>query len=485
MFDYGNDHFNYSESFAGRESAVNPADIMGGHSFPRNIPQHNTNVYHNGFGSVNDYSTNMVSDADLVLLAQRTGQKNHYAAENATMMDREPSQLSEYAFGTLSPEINSPSHRPFDVGSAPDSFEHSPFVSNYSQSFGGFHHRSVLYGNADTPSSMASPLVGASDDSGSKKGMLSKSPHTPSGMGPLSLNIPGAVPQPIHKRHTSHSGAWDGTPGSFAESALSSPGLGISPHPPIQDIMQAHIKHASLPAKVDAFQSQEAKRRRRRESHNMVERRRRDNINERIQELSHLVPHHRLDDEKVRKHLNNNTALPPSIAGSSMSPPRGNMMNAAGRRGSSTLGAGTGLPGDDKDKGPNKGDILNGAVYWTRDLMWNCYQRIQQEKKLKEFLASINKPWPFEKSEEEERFEAELVTAMEKNGVANFSYSRHPGSGLHVPGFTMLNGERIQNGEDGSMEEKKPTSADDVNNNYWNDSEMTVKEEEEFTMESF
>ncbi|RKP11931.1 helix-loop-helix DNA-binding domain-containing protein, partial [Piptocephalis cylindrospora] len=32
------------------------------------------------------------------------------------------------------------------------------------------------------------------------------------------------------------------------------------------------------------------KRRKRRESHNAVERRRRDNINEKIQELSHLVP---------------------------------------------------------------------------------------------------------------------------------------------------------------------------------------------------
>src|SRR5690606_27694639 len=251
----------------------------------------------------------------------------------------------------------------------------------------------------------------------------------------------------------------------------------------IQDMMALHAEHASLPTKVEAYQSQEAKRRRRRESHNMVERRRRDNINERIQELSHLVPHHRLDDEKVRKHLNNNTALPPSIAAAGMSPPRGNMMNAAGRRGS-TLGTGTGLPGDDKDKGPNKGDILNGAVYWTRDLMWAYYQKVQQEKKLREVFSRLNEPWPFEESEEEQRFKAELCTAMEKNGVANSSSSRHPGSGLFVPGFTTLNGERLQNNEDGSAEEKKPASNDD-NGTYWNDQEMTVKEEEEFTVETF
>ncbi|KAI9321878.1 hypothetical protein BX666DRAFT_1906529 [Dichotomocladium elegans] len=38
------------------------------------------------------------------------------------------------------------------------------------------------------------------------------------------------------------------------------------------------------------------KRRRRRESHNAVERRRRDNINERIQDLCHLLPEHMLDN---------------------------------------------------------------------------------------------------------------------------------------------------------------------------------------------
>ena len=37
------------------------------------------------------------------------------------------------------------------------------------------------------------------------------------------------------------------------------------------------------------------KRRRRRESHNAVERRRRDNINEKISELATLIPEHLLD----------------------------------------------------------------------------------------------------------------------------------------------------------------------------------------------
>ncbi len=29
-----------------------------------------------------------------------------------------------------------------------------------------------------------------------------------------------------------------------------------------------------------------------------------------------------------------------------------------------------GIPPEEKDKGPNKGDTLDGAVSWTRDLVW-------------------------------------------------------------------------------------------------------------------
>lgn len=50
-------------------------------------------------------------------------------------------------------------------------------------------------------------------------------------------------------------------------------------------------------------QSQEMKKRRRRESHNVVERQRRDNIDERIRDLGRLVPAKRLEDEKIRKQV--------------------------------------------------------------------------------------------------------------------------------------------------------------------------------------
>lgn len=289
-------------------------------------------------------------------------------------------------------------------------------------------------------------------------------PKTPSiGLGGMTLGMPdsGSFPQPIHTQHlaqhhrgpTGFASQWDGQAGSlhsYVDSPLSSPGR-PSHHPQISDVLSSG-KPASLPAKVEngratgpgaSLQSQEAKRRRRRESHNLVERRRRDNINERIQELSHLVPAHRLEDERVRKHLLNNSPLSPSLGPLGMSPPQATSLLAggAGRRATSSLGAA--IPVEDKDKGPNKGDILNGSVSWTRDLMWALHAKIQQESELAQYITSLGGTFPFEPTEEERRMRTELLDAMEKNDPSTFSYSRAPGSGLRVPKHTNLAGEPL------------------------------------------
>ncbi|KAI9838464.1 MAG: hypothetical protein M1838_004589, partial [Thelocarpon superellum] len=300
-----------------------------------------------------------------------------------------------------------------------------------------------------------------------RKPSESRSPLTPKtpamGLGGLNLGTPesGSFPtQPIHTHHLgqhrhqkSIPTQWDGTPGSmhsYVDSPLSSPGQ-ASHHTQISDVLKSG-KHASLPAKVEngqsigpvpAYQTQEAKRRRRRESHNMVERRRRDNINERIQELSHLVPQHRLEDEKVRKHLVNNSPLSPTLGATSMSPPQATSLLAggAGRRAAGNIT--TGIPIEEKDKGPNKGDILNGAVGWTRDLMWALHAKIQQESELAEYIGSLGGTFPFEQTEEEKRMRSELADAMEKNDASSFSYSRAPGTGLRVPNHTTIAGEPV------------------------------------------
>jgi hypothetical protein len=245
--------------------------------------------------------------------------------------------------------------------------------------------------------------------------------------------------------HTSHQSWGEGSP-------FPSPN-GQPMNRQISEVLQNTHQHkvaSSLPAiptKMEpgtgpVGQTQEAKRRRRRESHNLVERRRRDNINERIHDLGTLVPQHRLEDEKVRKHLQTNAPLSPSIA--NMSPPAATSLLAgpSGRR--ATAGNITqGLPIEDKDKGPNKGDILNGSVAWTRDMMWHTHRKLRQEQELKELVASLGGTWPFTPDEEEKRMNSEICEVLNKHApLGGFpGYSRAPGSGLRVPGFTNVAGD--------------------------------------------
>lgn len=259
-----------------------------------------------------------------------------------------------------------------------------------------------------------------------------------------------------HRHQKTLSGQWDQTPSSLNSFGGSdfSPIQGIHPNPAISDI----LKGTSMPTKLNnghqagsapALQSQEMKRRRRRESHNLVERRRRDNINERIQELSHLVPMHRLEDEKVRKALQNNSPLSPTLAGlsappSGMSPPQATSgLAGPGARRATAGNITTGIPIEEKDKGPNKGDILNGAVSWTRDLMWMLHLKLQQQEDLANIIAELGGTFPFEETEDEKRMHTELMDAMLKNDGAKFHYSRAPGTGLRVPKHTDVKGDAI------------------------------------------
>ncbi|KAI4164753.1 MAG: hypothetical protein LQ342_001728 [Letrouitia transgressa] len=354
--------------------------------------------------------------------------------------------------------------------------QHSPFIQgnfNYAQyqmSHTSPHVRPVQgasldsnYVTAGQRASMTQPME--------RQLSSSRSPMTPKtpGVGGLNLGTPesGSLPsQPIHSNFNQHrhqkslSNQWDSTSGSLyshVDSPMSSPGHPAN-HAQISEILKSG-KHASLPAKVDSnhqavppYQTQEAKRRRRRESHNMVERRRRDNINERIQELSHLVPLHRLEDEKVRKHIVNNSPLSPTLAATGRSPPQATSLLAAGGRRATTAGSiSMGIPLEEKDKGPNKGDILNGAVSWTRDLMWALYIKLQQESELADLIHSLGGRFPYEQTEDEKRMRSELLSAMTDNDPNTFSYSRGPGSGLRVPNHTNHAGDALNQGQMGTL----------------------------------
>ena len=342
-----------------------------------------------------------------------------------------------------------------------------------------------------------------------RQGSDSRSPLTPRtpGISALHLETPqsGSLPsQPINynNQHKRTSGQWESNPDSLhshADTPISSPNYHAN-HAPISDILKSG-KHASLPAKVDPGhhgygnpQSQEAKRRRRRESHNLVERRRRDNINEKIQELSHLVPQHRLEDEKVRKHIMNNSPLSPTLAATGMSPPQATSLLAGGNGRRATSGSiSLGIPPEDKDKGPNKGDILNGSVSWMRDLMWALYQKFNQEDELRETLSSQGRSWPFTQMEDEKRMRSELIAAMESNDPMSFMYSRGPGSGLRVPSHTNAAGEPIDSSNMGTISPQSLSPGDHTGGYQMNDMsamggnqpyfDQPFKEEDEYTME--
>ncbi|KAI5862683.1 hypothetical protein GGS23DRAFT_87823 [Durotheca rogersii] len=350
-----------------------------------------------------------------------------------------------------------------------------------------------------------------------RKASNTRSPLTPKTAGALS-SLPvnsrdssafGA--QPIRTQNGHHekspSGQWMHTPNSLS----SFPGSGFpSPmqhvgmqNPQITDVL---LKGGtSMPAKLsappNAVSSQEMKRKRRRESHNLVERRRRDNINERIQDLSKLVPTHRLEDEKIRKLIQNGTPVSPSLTG--ISHPAQATSGLAGPGAKRATGVGnitTGLPLEEKDKGPNKGDILNGAVSWTRDLMWMLHLKLQQQEELINTIADLGGSVPLEMTEDEKRMQTELMEAIAKNNPHSFSYSRFSGSGLRVPHHTDYRGESL-NGSDTatagpSVSPEGPGGSDlagDLGDagQFWNDPDdngsgtpsLNFKEEDEFGMD--
>jgi hypothetical protein len=328
----------------------------------------------------------------------------------------------------------------------------------------------------------------------------SRSPITPKtpALGGLRIGTPDSMNQnmlnqQLHNQARMTASNWDGTPGSnqsWIDSPMPSPHGHHMQQPGIHEVMQGR---ASVPAKLEgghstsmpSLVSQEAKKKRRRESHNLVERRRRDNINERIQDLSRLVPSHRLEDEKVRKHLQANGPLSPQ----GVSPPgRGDPATshlAPGSARRATAGTiTTGLPQEEKEKGPNKGDILNGAVAWTRDLMWHSYLVLQQQEQLKEYVESLGGTWPIQQTDDITRMMSELTHVVERNGVANFDYSRTEGTHLRVPGFTNYAGDTLQPGDPAIKAEGSDNSDLWFNNGGESGrNSLSIKEEDDFGMD--
>ncbi|RKF60673.1 putative helix-loop-helix dna-binding domain-containing protein [Erysiphe neolycopersici] len=499
--------------------------------------------YQNSYGPSSNRSGGGFNDDELLdSLASRDMQLNNPLIDD---MGRNSGSIDQFCFNSnlydhnnntsLSLENNIYSSRP-DADSLA-----SPYLQNFNQAqnrvsshnFGTSLHSPTSFTespilpsniNGQNPRNHPSFLsqgikIGISD----AKGHNLRSPLTPKTPALSSLQIgsaetgSGFVTRPIrtasaHGHQKSSSAQWGQTSSSF-----NSFGGDFSPirsgqlNTQISDILRG----TSMPVKSNStlqnpsngLQSQEMKRRRRRESHNLVERRRRDNINERIQELSHLVPLHRLEDEKVRKALQSNSPLSPILAGASapttgLSPSQATSGLAGhGARRAAAGNITTGIPVEEKDKGPNKGDILNGAVSWTRDLMWMLHLKFQQQEELVNYIAELGGTFPFQPSEDEKRMQTELMDAICKNNVDKFHYSRAPGSGLRVPKHTDLKGdpisstshsEKVESLSPDNQTQNDPAQANmHTSSMYWNElnsvhsgnGSISFKEDSEFCMD--
>ena len=536
------DHMSYSNSHNGN-SNVDPNSIMGGGSGGGGGGGGGSG-FNQGFTSQNMSGSFMMGNSgiaddelmDTLTMGfdQSTNSNSNNFQQEQTQFNQQPQpQQQQYmtSAGSVPMSMAHSQHQHINAtnmySSTPEGAPiQSPFINNFN--YGQFRptdasqqqQQQQQFSMPATSASYRNGMTAAQQHMNAMERKISESrspatPNTP-GLGALHLGepeypVPGLQQQPRavmgHHRQTSLNN-WEGmsNPHSWTDvSPFGSPvnGQGMLPqHPQIAEVLKSTNQTgkiaASLPTKMEhgSNNTQEAKRRRRRESHNLVERRRRDNINERIHELATLVPAHRLEDEKVRKHLQTNSPLSPSITATGMSPPQATSLLAggSGRRAAAGGSVTTGLPLDDKDKGPNKGDILNGSVAWTRDLLWIMRMKLEQESQLKELLRTQGHEWPFAQSEDEKRMQSELIEVIEKSIRSNnFSdYSRAPGSGLRVPGYTNVAGDAVTQEQAGNGHQQSlspdyqgggsgmSTGRDQYN---WQPEQEDLKEEDEFGFE--
>ncbi|KXJ89220.1 hypothetical protein Micbo1qcDRAFT_14994 [Microdochium bolleyi] len=515
MAQTGFNHFGGSHTNGG---SINPNDLMGGgygSSYSNNFSGNSSS---NNFFTEDDLLDSLGSPAEDMPSHSHNNQNHNIGSMNDMNLGY-PSSVyaSHHNSGSLQIDQN-------HINGYSNTPDGDPIQSPFVHSFGGPQFRQMQnFGSSlQSPVSYSgSPLTGSdpNNDNGESNYLNAKSrarlsqsmqrKQSSNGRSPLTPKTASAIPsmdnqafgaQPIRTANGQHekspSNQWMPTPnslGSFPGSGYSSPMQQHAMQPPqITDVL---LKGGtSMPAKLSAnggVSTQEMKRKRRRESHNLVERRRRDNINERIQDLSKLVPIHRLEDDKIRKLIQNGTPLSPTLSAVNSAQATSSLASPGAKRATGIGNITTGLPLEDKDKGPNKGDILNGSVSWTRDLMWMLNLKLQQQQELIEQLTELGGHVPFEFTEDEKRMQTELMETMAKNDVHSFSYSRRQGTGLRVPDHTDYRGDpltAVTNGIEGISvspdDDTYDVTSDLVHDNLmWNDDNNNVfKEEDEYNL---
>ncbi|KAJ5325123.1 uncharacterized protein N7506_008225 [Penicillium brevicompactum] len=230
------------------------------------------------------------------------------------------------------------------------------------------------------------------------------------------------------------------------------------PHPASNSVSANFDKNTSASAELQTHSSKdtkglesiEAKRQRRRPTHNLVERRRCDNIKERVQDLYNLIPRRRLEEEVVRQQCikHGSLCLPRAGTGDKAIislPAHGTDRCATPRNITEDLLI------KEKQRRPNNGQILSGTVSWISDLMGTLYVKYQQEAELAQMIDKLGSTWPFEPAEEDERMRSEILGASDKIDSIVRAHSRGPSNSLCMLTYADITGDQIQSGGNGDI----------------------------------
>lgn len=415
---------------------------------------------------------------------------NQPANQHAQHMHNQANNMSNFSNGfqqSVQPH-NPQAGRVNGYSSTPDG---APIQSPFTQGNFDFGQWQTVHQPVQQPNTIVSSVPAHTNGLSDAQSPMAAGSHT------FSASSRSYQHPPRAHQH-SLSGQWDNSPGSgFSlnyDSPMASPSAGLV-HPQISEVLKSDT---STSPRLTATRgsgkpatSAEAKKAKRRASHNEVERRRRNHINDRIMELAELVPKHRLDDEAVKRSVSNNVPMPLGVSGSSISPPATSVLAGSHGRRAASIPQG---PTDDRDKGPAKGEVLDGAVGWTRDLLWMVNRMLAREKDMQQTIGQLGGPLPPPYNDDEKRMLHEADGAIRHNAIARKQYSRRHGTDLYVPDYTNHAGEPIQRHPESSM---SPSSAFDIEPNansnvnangngtgsqFWN---YPFKEEDEAPEESF
>ena len=440
-------------------SSIDPLDVsMNGTSMPQSFGQNISSSLHVG--------NSQITDDDLLGSLDTTGgsNANEMQMSHANGMQNQGMHQGQTFGHNFQRSMQPPTSNPHQMNGYSSTPDGAPIQSPFDQgNFDYIHWQAANNGSAAAPN-MARSASGSGLQPHERHVSLSRSPMTPMtpGMGNLHIgssenggSYPGQ-PIPGHKGHQGHhhsiSSTWDNSLGSAYsqfDGPLTSPGSAMHPQQISEVLKSGTPTSHHTPPKGTSKTTAEMKKAKRRASHNEVERRRRNHINAQITALAKRVPSHRLEDDNLRRSLNSGP-LPPSLAANSASPPQATSLLAGGvgRRAAGSIS--TGIPIDEKDKGPAKGDVLNASVGWMHDLLWMLNKMIDREKQLVESGGQVAPV-----GEEEARMLSELKGAFERNRVPEIMYTRAHGSSLFVPGYTDQAGAPLPPGSRSSI---SPTS---------------------------